>query len=288
MDQGLTWSRLSIESNGEFYTSVRAAPSNPQRLYVGAWWFRPAATEALYVSDDNGDHFTRSDLSAVMPMAALADGGMAPARGSFYVYAVDPTSPDTLWAGLQQDDDPRHSFALRSTDTGAHWQMMFDTPDQLTGVVLSDDGQTVWVATTGRLYRSIGGAPFERLDSPTRQTCVTRYGGRLYACGWPEFDGFAIARAVGSQPMQPLLTWPQVVGTVACPATSKVTTVCEGFFPAGDPDAGTGGGDGGPQKPPPPPSCHCGASGEEVSLTLLLAVGRFVLVHAHRRRRIHR
>lgn len=296
MNEGIDWARLTLQNDAEFFTTVRSAPSRPRRLYVGAWWFRPSPTEALYWSDDNGDTFTRVDVSAKMPIVPIADGGTALARGSFYVYAVHPTDPDTLWAGLQQDDDPRHSFVLVSSDRGDSWALLFDTAEQLSGAAVSEDAQAVYAATSGRLYKAAGGGSFTPYPKPTRQSCVSRYGQRLYTCGWHDVDQFAIARE-GASGFDPLLTWSRITGVTACPGASKVNTQCAGFYPAllanfrtpfdGGAGGGAGGGSGGGGQPPTP-GCHCGLGGLEVSLTLSLVLGRFALANALRRRRIQR
>jgi photosystem II stability/assembly factor-like uncharacterized protein len=291
-NEGADWTRLSVSSDSEFYTTARTAPSRPQRLYVGEWWFRPSPTEALYVSDDRGDTFARVDVSAKMPMVAVGiDGGTGLLRGSFYVYAVDPNAPDTLYAGVQQDDDPRHSFVLRSKDQGQSWQQLLDTSDQVTQLVLSLDGTTVWVATSGKLYRSTNsGQSFAPLDVPTKQSCVARVGMHLYACGWYEVDGFVIGRAgLSGDPFSPVLTWPRVDNVVACPPTSKVTTQCAGFLPAlqamfpsvydggtggGGGSSGSGGGTGASGGGGGSAGCHC-ASGDASAalLVVLLLIG---------------
>lgn len=306
-NEGTDWTPLSPMSNGEFYTTVRTAPSRPQRVYVAAWWFRPVATEYLYVSDDNGDSFTRVDVTNNMPIVPIADGGMGIARGSFYVHAVDPTTPDRLWATLQQDEGTYRSYLLESNDRGQTWTMRLDTTEQLTSVVVSEDGQTVWAASSARLYRSMTTpASFTPLERPTRQSCASRFGDRFYTCGWPEVDQFAAAREAEDAGWSPVLTWERVTAVASCPASSPVTTQCVGFFPAllasfpkaGNPDGGVGGGAGGAGGGSggggggggdmPPRGCSCSLSGAEVSLTLLLLALRFAPLYGLRRRRIHR
>ncbi|MBK7858572.1 MAG: hypothetical protein IPJ65_08105 [Archangiaceae bacterium] len=306
-DEGGTWAELAVKSDSEFYTTVRTAPSRPQRVYVAAWWFKPSPTEALYVSDNGGDTFERIDVSAKLPQVGVGlDGGRGLARGSFYVYAVDPREPDILYAGLQQDDDPRHSFVLRSGDRGQSWAVVLDLADQLNGVVLAPNPMNLWAATSGNLYFSndVGDA-YSRFVPPTRQTCVSRFDSRLYMCGWFEVDGFAVARmSLPGAALEPVLTWPRVVDVQQCGATSKITTLCKGFFPAlqatfpvtsdgglgggsgaGGGAGGAGGSGGGAD---PSPGCRCSLGGAELSLTLWLVVGRLAKAHALRRRRVHR
>jgi hypothetical protein len=269
-DEGARWERLSLRSDVQFYTSVRTAPSRPQRVYVGAWWLGAAATEALYVSESSGDAFTRIDVTEKMPRTVLADGGSAPARGSFYVRAVHPLDPDTVWAELRQGD-PIISFLLRSTDQGQSWQLMRQGAGVVESLVLSDDGQTVWITAGGTLYRSTnGGADLAPLDAPARSACASRFGPRLYACGSPGLDPFAIGRSVDGGGFEPVLTWSRVTGVADCPATSLVTTECAGFFPSLQ--ATFFGPDAGPDVTPQIMAhCGCGA-GEGTACALAVWV----------------
>src|SRR5207248_1207394 len=135
----------------EFYTTVRTAPSRPQRVYVAEWWFRPQITEAIYVSDDSGDTFTRTDVTSKLPVVPFIDGGLGPTSGAFYVYAVHPTDPDTLLGGVLQDADPRPSFLLVSHDKGQTWSQLLLFADPLVSAAYSADGAIIWAATSGKL-----------------------------------------------------------------------------------------------------------------------------------------
>ncbi|MBL8949632.1 MAG: hypothetical protein JNK82_02570, partial [Myxococcaceae bacterium] len=211
------------------------------------------------------------------------------------------TDPDTVWAKLQQEELPQISYVVVTHDRGETWHAALDTLQQINGIVVSDDGNTVWAGTSTTLFWSNDGGTLTALPVPQGLSCVSRYGSRLYSCGWFERDGFAVARDTGDG-LKPLLTWPQVTGVAKCPASSVVSTLCAGFYPAlvaqfpVSPDAGmaggTGGGAGGTGggggRETPTPSCGCSAGGAELSLTLWLALGRFAAAHALRRRRVHR
>ncbi len=274
-DDGATWQPLPVSSLGEFYTGIFAAPSRPQRLYVSAWWFRPAPTAALYWSDDSGAMFTRVDVTAALPK-----------KGAFYTYAVDPTDPETLIGGLLEDADPRHSYVVRTRDRGATFTTLLETAEQLLSVALSDDGRTLLVATSDGVHRSTdSGATFTKLASPKRYACAAMFGARSYACGWPDFDGYAVARAVGGGELSPLLRWSSISGAKQCSQPGSITATCEALFEplratflllSAPVDAGVPDGGSGPELPPPPPApggCHCDGTGAVAGLALLAGLG---------------
>ncbi len=201
-DEGMTWSALSPSSDEEFYTTVRIAPSRPQRVYVAEWWYKPTSTEALEVSDDNGDTFARIDLTNRMPKGPLDDGGVGTLGGAFYVFAVDQTDPDVLYGGLIQDNDAHTAYVLRSIDEGVTWTSLLSSPDQLGSMAVTADGGELFAATAIKLYESANGGPFTALDVPTRSSCVNLYDDRLYACGWPA-GGRRLRSRVARPPARP-------------------------------------------------------------------------------------
>lgn len=264
-DDGVTWAATSVGSAQEFYTSLQIAPSRAQRIYVAAWWFKPEPTEFFYRSDDFGETFTRLELTAKLP-----------AKGAFYVCAVDPANPDTVYAALAKDAAPRTSYLLRSTDQGETWQSVLETTETFNSVSISSSSGEVWAATSGKLYRSTDvGMTFSGQPSPTRYACTMAAGDRVYACGWPEVDGFALARARGGATFDAVLTWDRLRRVAACPPGGKVDMYCTSLFdgvvatlPKPGADGGGGAGGGGETTPKPPGGCHC-ASGGDAALTLL-------------------
>lgn len=252
-------------------------------MYVAGWWFRPLPTACLYWSDDSGDTFTRVDVTNAMPMGTISDGGTGRVRGAFYVYDVDPTDPDTVYAVLQQDDPPRHSYLVRSHDRGTSWAALLDSGDQITGLVLSANGNTIWVATATKVLRSTDtGATFAPIVGPSRYTCVSRFDDRVYVCGWYEVDGFAVARSTGADTFEPVLTWNRVTAVAQCPGTA-VESVCGPLFaplvasfPKRPGDGPPPPRDGGVVTNPPvdPPGGRCGCTlGPEVGMLALASLG---------------
>jgi hypothetical protein len=269
MDMGATWQLLDAHSESEFYTTVRSAPSRPQRLYVGEWWYQPRS-EALYWSDDNGLTFTRVDVTNTLPPVPQMDGGVGPMTGSLHVFAVSPTNPDVVYAVLWQADDPQPSFLLMSPDKGQTWTTLLKSPDQINSLALSDDGATIWAGSAISLYVSRGDAGFVPQEVPTKNSCAWRYDDRLYVCGWPEADGFGAAKEnLDGGIVDPFLTWARITGAAQCPSSTVVGSTCSAYFPAlltqfppstlgdgGRPQPDSGMPDAGMNNPPPG-GCHC-------------------------------
>lgn len=278
-DDGQTWSPTSLVSAEEFYSSLQIAPSRPQRIYVAAWWFKPEPTEFLYRSDDFGDTFTR---------VALTD--KLPGKGAFYVYAVDPTNPDVAYGVLATDVAPRTSYLLRSSDQGDTWRVVLETTETFNSVAIASGGTEVWAATSGKLYRSMdSGMTFTAQSLPTRYACAMATADRVYVCGWPEVDGFALARARGATGFGPVLTWDRLRQVAACPAGGRVDMYCASLFdgvratlPMPGSDGGTGGG--GEMTPTPQGGCRC-ALGNDAGLWFVAAAVLFSGRRAGRERR---
>jgi hypothetical protein len=269
-DDGGTWQLLDAHSLSEFYTTVRSAPSRAQRLYVGEWWYQPRG-EALYWSDDNGDTFTRVDITQTLPSVTHADGGVGPMAGSLHVFGVSPTDPDVVYAVVWSAEDPQPSYLLVTPDKGQTWTTLLKSADQINSLAVSDDGATLWAASAISLYVSRGDSGFVAQDVPSRNSCAWRYDDRLYVCGWPEADGFGAAiEALHGGSLEPFLTWRRITGAAQCPQSTIVGSTCAAYFPAlrtqfppstlgdgGPPQQGDGGPPDGGMNNPPPGGCHC-------------------------------
>ena len=215
-DDGLTWSPIGpAPSKVVFYSAVKVAPSRPQRVYVSEWWFQPVSA-ALHISDDSGAHFERIDLTASLPTAS-----------AFTLLAIDPVDPDTLYASVTQSQNPDGgtptSTFIKSTNGGHSFAPLFTATSQVSSATVSADRTTVFAATGDGLFRSIGGADFTQVKPPTRSACADQAPNSLYVCGWPEVDGFALARTDdrASSALSPILRWSQICGISSCPLTRR-------------------------------------------------------------------
>lgn len=218
-DDGATWTSSPETSLSLFYSSVRFAPSSPQRVYAAAWWFSPY-TSVLLRSDDNGKTFTRKDLSSALPAA-----------GAFYVLGVHPLKPEVVYATVFKDDEPKTGWLLKSVDSGETFAPILTSTELFTSVAFGADPATVYAASGNNLYRSVNdGQAFDRLPHPERNACVTTRGSEVYSCGLQELDGWAVGQLTGGD-FSPLLKWSRITGPFTCPSPSLVESICVPVWP---------------------------------------------------------
>ncbi len=266
-DDGVTWVPTPEASATLFYSTIRIAASDPQRVYAAAWWFMPN-TSVLLRSDDNGQTFTRKDLSAALPAA-----------GAFYVLAVHPLKPNVLFASVIRDEEPRAAWLLKSTDSGDTFSPVVATTEVFNSVGFGGDPSVVYAASGNALYRSTDeGQTFALLPAPQRNACVASRGADVFSCGLQELDGFAVGQGDGG-PFSPLLKWSRISGPFVCPQGSLVASLCDPLWPVvkatfpPEPDAGStadAGVDAGQQ--PALAKKGCGCATVEGPLWLALVV----------------
>lgn len=254
-DDGLTFTPSDALDDAGFYSSVRIAPSRPQRVYAADWWFDPY-TEKLAVSDDGAKTFNVIDHTTDFP-----------AGGSFYVLAVSPQNPDVLLASLRTGTSPSDGYLLLSENAGTTFSVVVTSlmSDALfKQAAFSPDGQKAWVALDDlgggnhdQLLQSIDGAhTFTPLSPPQSVPCVAAYDDRLYTCSKQNLDGWAVGKgATSATPgFGPQLIWQQIEGPLSCPGNTHVNDICQVYWPVTQAqfpappagfDGGTGGGAGG-------------------------------------------
>lgn len=216
-DGGETWAATGLEREAVF-SSVRVAPSRPERLYVaGSKGYAPY----VFRSDDAGGTWAEWPLGL---------------EGAYdlKLMAVSPVRPDVLWARVSSLDAsglPRQRV-LRSEDGGRTFAVVFEPDDLLVNLDVSADGQTVWVATYNHVFRSRGGEPFTRLEQPNGNACVTRAGGELYTCGSTWANDWELARSADEgSTWTPVFSLRELQGVQQCPAGTPVQTLCSPRWP---------------------------------------------------------
>lgn len=254
LDEGQTWGRVVAERPGDYFTALRPAPGDAQRVYATSWQLTPLAA-VLWRSDDGGQTFTATDVSSQLP-------GLGP----FTALAVHPTQGDVLYATVAGQGSPARSWLLRSEDGGRTFEVVLERPYPFTHATVAADGE-VTALTGGVSYRSADGrAPYRSLSAPIA-TCLQDVAGQAVRCVDPDDAGVAATRAEA-----PWLRWGAFAGVAACPEGTPVQQQCPAVvdvqraelgLPVEAPDPG------------PPPPCGCGATpGGLLLLGLLPALRR--------------
>lgn len=215
-DGGQTFAATNAGATDLFFTTVRIAPSEPRRIYAGAYRDRPVRG-VLYRSDDGGDVFSSHELAV-------------DSEGGFFVLAVDPSDADVLFVVA---DSGLESSLYRSDDGGATLRHVLLTTDVLRGATVSPDGKTVLVAGNGRVFKSTdAGFSFVELARPQGNACVARIGDEIWACGYTRIDGWALARSADyGDTWQGIFAMEDIAGVIDCPAGTPVHDTCLDIWP---------------------------------------------------------
>lgn len=186
-DSGRTWASTGNALSGAArYDSVRLAPSDPQRIYVGASSIASLPGEpsqaVVYRSDDGGETW----MSTVLTMQSAERG--------FQLMGVDPQDADHLLARFSSAFSDR---VVQSFDGGQTFTDLIALASA-EGFAWSDDGDTVFLSGSEEpgLYRSNDGAvTFERIRDDLALGCLSFVGDTLWACGGADPE-IAVSRSL--------------------------------------------------------------------------------------------
>lgn len=216
-DSGRTFERTAIARPDLLFTSVRLAPSAPDRIYAAAWDLRsPRAT--LFRSDDAGATVRELSLGVDRPQLA-------------HVLAVSPTDPDVVYVSVALATEPGERL-LRSNNGGASFEELQRLERGVHGFAVGTSG-TTFVAALHGLYRRRGGAAnAELLPALDWNLCVAFGQGTLFACGGAG-DDFALGSSSDEgDTWQPVLELTGIAGPLECPAGSPTERLCTPQWPA--------------------------------------------------------
>jgi hypothetical protein len=245
-DGGRTWSVTSDPLTGATrFDSVRVAPSDARRLYVGASLLPRKPGE-----DKRGVIYRSEDAGATWEVTELA---MDPAERSFQLMAVDPTDPDVL---LARFSSPFADRVVRSSDGGISFSTVLNSASA-EAVAWHPDGQPLVLsgsAGAGVFHSMDGGETFEVVNPDLALGCFAYVGDALWACGGESAET-AVSRSFDhGETFEPVLVFETDIPVeITCPAGTTVASQCvaavdelrEDFglppLAPNEPDAGVGG-----------------------------------------------
>lgn len=286
LDNGVTFEARNTASPTIWWKSVKAAPSDPLRIYVsgfevGGGTGNPVAH--LIHSTDAGTQWTESPLAGVLY-------GPSPV---LHVVAVSPTDPGLVLVRSLNANPPMGDRLYRSTDGGVTLTEVLATSDEIRDVIFVDANKVIVAAASGSFSSANAGASFTPLNGTPRLGCVGKRGdGLLFGCGanWtPDFK--AIARSTDATSWDKVFRFVEMAGPLECPAGTAETDTCGPMWPVMQtqfattgPACGAESHDTTPDAPGGPPPANtgcCDAGGSPVALIWPIVVGGLLL----RRRR---
>jgi hypothetical protein len=140
--------------------------------------FTPAAPDRLYVLPDAGNSVYRSDDRGV---TWGAPGWLGPHNSSGRRLAADPRNPDVVWVAATAPGT-RVGSVLRSQDGAKTFQVVLNSPTDITDVVVSPTGRQLFAAGTAGVWESLDhGAHWTLLPgSPGNVQRLALSGDRLF------------------------------------------------------------------------------------------------------------
>jgi hypothetical protein len=240
-DRGASWSVRATNAQGEVYTALLAAPSDPERVYAsGARVNRSDNTiEHLWASSlDGGAHWQ----SSVVPRELTP-------------LAVHPDDPQIVFAYELADDSGTSYHVQRSEDGGTTFLTVLEGVSEPSSFAATPDAKVMWlgIGHEGGLYESrTGGASFVRMHEDIHEVhCLHERLGKLWLCGnrAPNVDGVWVSADLGKS-FEQVLTFDQVTEPVHCGVPAEalckdawddwVLEIFDGKDPSRMADAGAG------------------------------------------------
>jgi hypothetical protein len=218
-----------------WWTSVRAAPGDADRIYVSG------------LAPPRGDAPTAPVLRRTVDGGATWDelpvGDLAfRDESSLVLLAVSPVDPDVLFARVQNAVEPVGDAVYRSDDAGQSWTSVVEFGDVVSAFSISADGKTLLAATAyrcpgdpaepikGCVRRSRdGGLTWSPTDSQPQLRCLAALpGGGLLGCAnnWDP-DNFALGASTDDgESWNGLFRFADMVGPLECAAGTTQRDTC--------------------------------------------------------------
>lgn len=217
-DAGATFTRVGSAWPDFIATTLDAAPSDPNVIYVSGMPFQSSGAQGLLLrSADRGKTFVAQQVPDSVGLAWP------------YIAAIDPDRPAKVY--LRLADVPGR---LKVTeDGGATFSEPLQIDYELQGFALSPDGKTVVVSSpaAGTFRASSEALQFEKVAC-SGVSCLLWNSAGLYACGDQSIHGYVVGRSLDQgASFERVLDFSCIRSDSGCSAASSVGAVCPALWP---------------------------------------------------------
>lgn len=235
-DNGQTFVPRNLEHTTAWWSSIKVAPSDGQRLYVAGYFVAQELKDGgvsepralFYRSDDGGASWQELALTGVQ----FGD------RPRFMLLGIDPNNADVVFGRAVDANGYFQDAVYRSRDAGQSWTKVLETSNTVTAFVARRSGDIILGTATCEettpvscgVFRSSNGGDSWDPPSPSPQmACITEtQEGELLACGanWaPDF--FALGRSANGVSWQKIHRFSEIVQPYGCLPGTVQSDLCE-------------------------------------------------------------
>ena len=236
-DSGMTF--MSTTPPGatinDWYTSIKFAPSDPTKVYVGGYRFDATNKKVLllYKSIDGGATFTAMGQVGLPTMPASSS--------TIEIAGIDPTNPSIVYVRVTYATGTMGDAIYRSTNAGQSWVTIDSKADTIAFLVRSNGDLVVGTKFLGAEVSSNGGTSWTPLTNPPRINCLAENSAHeVWACtqnfdvmtgsgsDTVPGDGFGIMKSTDLATWTGVVKYQNITGPVDCPAGTPQHDSCVG------------------------------------------------------------
>jgi hypothetical protein len=217
MDAGQSFVQLGERFPDFVATTLDAAPSNPDIIYISGMPLQGGAKGLLLRSEDHGKSFIPHEVPDSVGLAWP------------YIGAIDPESADKVYVRLA--DVPGRLKV--TTDGGVSFSEPLRIDYEMQGFARSPDGKTVLVSSpaAGTFRADASNLQFEKVAC-SGVSCLLWNDAGLYACGDQSIDGYVVGRSRdGGASFERTLDFSCIRSDSACAQDTSVGSSCPLLWP---------------------------------------------------------
>jgi uncharacterized protein (TIGR03382 family) len=230
-NEGQTFTPLGTPGElGDWWQSLEAAPSDPQRLYLTGFRFvtvpDAGTTKELlfFTSANGGTTWTEIPLTDFQTMK----------NSTLEIAGIHPTDPMRVYARVVLEDNAIADGIYETTNGGGAWTKILSKPGSIAFVVRRNGDLVAGTKMNGTFKRANGQTTWTELTGAPHPNClVENSAGEVWACtqnyGGPgiPMDGHGIMKSTDLVTWTPVLKYQDIREPVTCPSDTLQYTKCD-------------------------------------------------------------
>jgi uncharacterized protein (TIGR03382 family) len=232
MDDGVTFPINTVPTAiGDWWGTIRVAPSDAQRVYITGYRINPDLTKTFqaYKSIDGGQSWSAMSIAG---MTFSKDSGLE-------VAGISPTDADVVYARITIENTDILGDALyRTTNGGTSWTKILAKQDSLAAFVARANGDIVaGTPTLGAVVSHDQGDHWIDLAMPPHLVCLEENSAHeVWGCTYnfsvptvPMADGYALMKTTDLSTWTPVMKIQNLDAPIPCEPGTIQNDKCAGM-----------------------------------------------------------